>query len=381
MHICFIANEFPLPGISFGGVGTFLVSYSKVLIDNGHRVSIVGVSRKEVQTEIDGIRIYYSKHSTFNGLAWYFNSVNISKTIKSIHKKNPINIIEAQEGGFAFITTPKGVKKVIRMHGGHHFFHSFENKSIHPCKAYLERASFKKCDAVISTSEFVKTETEKHIDFSNKINATINNPILMDRFHAADVSKIEVGAFVFAGTICEKKGIRQLCFAIPQIIKQFPEFHLYAYGRDWTFPDGRSYKNWLVEQLSEEIKEHVSFMEPVPYSELPQVYEYAEVCIFPSHMEVQGLVAPEAMSMQKVVIFTEYGPGRETIDDGINGFLCQPKQIDSIAKTVIKVLKARSNHIEIGENARKKVASKFEPKLIYTKNMILYKELLSESLK
>jgi glycosyltransferase involved in cell wall biosynthesis len=375
MHICFIAHEFPIPGSTFGGIGTFLIAYSKILIDNGHHVSVVGVSEREVRTEIDDIHIYYSKKSTIKGFAWYFNAKNISKTIKNIHKRNPIHIIEAQEGGFAFIVIPKRVKKVVRMHGGHYFFHLYENKKLNFFKAYLERETFRKCDAVIATSEFVKSETSKFIDFSKKINATINNPILIDKFYPADTSKVVMGVFVFAGTICEKKGIRQLCLAIPEIIKEFPEFHLFAYGRDWAFPDGRSYKNWLIGQLSEEIKKHVTFKEPVCYSDLPKVYETAEVCIFPSHMEVQGLVAPEAMSMRKVVIFTEYGPGKETIDDEINGFLCQPRKIDSIANTVIKVLNSRNIHQKIGENARKKVITKFSPTIIYKKNIEFYQEL------
>ena len=377
MHICFVANEYPLPGISFGGIGTFLVSYSKILIQNGHSVSIVGVVKgnQEIITTVEGVAIYYKPHSKIKGFAWLLNATTISKTIAAIHKKNPIDIIEAQEAGFAFIKIPKGIPKVIRMHGGHLFFAAFENKKINTWKAFQEKGSFKKCDAVISTSEFVKKETAKHIDFSNKIQATINNPILMDLFHPADTTKVIQGAVVFAGTICEKKGIRQLCLAIPKISKEIPEFHLYAYGRDWYFPDGSCYKNWLLEQLTEEIIERITFREPVKYQDLPHVYEFGELCIFPSHIEVQGLVAPEAMSMQKPVIFTQYGPGPETINDGENGWLCDTRDPDDIANTVIKAFQSRDQFEVIGKKAREKVVRKFSPEMIYAKNVLFYKEL------
>ncbi|ARV13815.1 glycosyltransferase family 4 protein [Polaribacter sp. SA4-12] len=373
MHICFISNEFPLPNISFGGAGTFLLTYSELLIKNGHKVSIVGVKEgDEIITKINKVSIYYAKRSNIKGFSWYVNSKSISKLVNKINITNKIDILEAQEAGFAFVDTPKGIKKIVRMHGGHYFFHIFENKKLNWKKALLERITFKKADAVIATSDFVKIQTSKFIDFSKKKNITINNPILIDQFYPADKNKIIKGSIVFAGTICEKKGIRQLCLAIPEIAKVFPEIHLYIYGRDWFFSDGKLYKDWLLDQLSDEIKSKITFRKPVPYSELPKVYEFGEICVFPSHMEVQGLVAPEAMSMEKLVIFTKYGPGPETIDDGVNGFLCEPLIVKSISDVVVKVLNNRQNNRGIEIRAREKVISKFLPEIIFKKNIDFY---------
>jgi glycosyltransferase involved in cell wall biosynthesis len=378
MHICFIANEFPLPGISFGGIGTFLVSYSKILIDKGHQVSIVGVvkSKETIFEKKERLTITYKPQSNVRGLAWFFNCKNISETIAEIHSQTPIDIVEAQEAGFAFIKIPKGIPKIIRMHGGHHFFASFENKKINKWKALQEKRSFKRCDAVISTSDFVKTQTKLYINFENKLQATINNPILMDQFYPADPMKVIKGLAVFAGTLCEKKGIRQLCMAIPEISAVVPDFHLYAYGRDWFFPNGNSYKDWLLSQLSEEIKAKITFKEPVTYQDLPKAYEEGEICVFPSHIEVQGLVAPEAMSMQKPVVFTKYGPGPETIDEGVNGWLCDTRDEHDIAKKVIQVFNSRALFDVIGKNARLKVELKFSPLVVFHKNYSFYEKLI-----
>jgi glycosyltransferase involved in cell wall biosynthesis len=379
MHICFISSEFPLPNVSYGGIGTFLLTYSKMLVNNGHNVTIFGVTdNKEIHTVFEDVTVHYAARSKSKKIAWYKNAQLISKNIKKVHKEHKIDIIEAQEGGFAFIKIPKGIKKIIRMHGGHYFFHTFENKKINLKKALLEKISFKKTNAIIATSEFVKKQTLQFINFSSKKCVTINNPIPVDNFYPARIEKVKKGTVVFAGTICEKKGIRQLCLAIPDIVKEFPEFHLYAYGRDWFFPDGTLYKEWLLKQLSDEIKKHITFRDPVPYKDLPKVYEFGELCIFPSHMEVQGLVAPEAMCMEKVVIFTEYGPGPETIDDGINGFLCKPLEVKSISDTVIKVLKNRNQNRKIEIAAREKVLSKFSPELILDKNLKLYNSILNK---
>lgn len=377
MHICFIANEYPPPGKSYGGIGSFLLSYTKILIQNGHTVSIVGTTdeKSNFQSKTVGLEIIYASRSSIKGLKWYLNSLKISKTIAHLHKNNPIDIIEAQEAGFAFVKIPEGIRKIIRLHGGHSFFAEFENKKINQWKFFQEKLSFKKCDAVIATSNFVKTQTLKHINFKNKPTATINNPILIDLFSPKSNSKTIIGSAVFAGTICEKKGIRQLCLALPKIIEQIPEFHLYAYGRDWFFPDGRLYKNWLTDQLSNLILERVTFLDPVPYEELPNVYATGEICVFPSHIEVQGLVAPEAMCMEKPVVFTKFGPGPETIDDGVNGWLCDTRSSDAIAETIIKVFRVRQNFEKIGKLAREKVINKFSPTIIYNQNIQFYNNL------
>jgi glycosyltransferase involved in cell wall biosynthesis len=377
MHICFISNEFPLPNISFGGAGTFLLTYSELLIKNGHKVSIVGVKKgDEVITKINNVSIYYARKSNIKGFSWYVNSKSISNLIHKINLTDKIDILEAQEAGFAFVDIPKGIKKIVRMHGGHYFFHTFENKKLNWKKALLERITFRKADAIIATSKFVNTQTLKFINFNNKINAIINNPIPVGQFHKADKNNVIKGSVVFAGTVCEKKGIRQLCLAVPEIAKIFPKFHLYIYGRDWFFPDGKLYKDWLLGQLSDKIKSKITFRKPVPYSKLPKVYEFGEICIFPSHMEVQGLVAPEAMSMEKLVIFTKYGPGPETIDDGVDGFLCEPLKVKSISDVVIKVFNNRQNNREVEIRARQKVLKKFSPTIILQKNIKFYKSII-----
>ena len=216
MHICFIANEFPLPESSFGGIGTFLLSYSKILIQNGHQVTVVGFhdSKKAISVNLEGVQVEYCPQSKVKGLAWFFNASQVSKLISAIHLKKKIDIIESQEAGFALLKIPKNIPKIIRMHGGHYFFNTFESNKLNWKKAFLERRSFARCDAIISTSEFVKTQTLKFINFRNKPIETINNPILIDLFYKSNPEKITKGLAIFAGTICEKKGIRQLCFAI-----------------------------------------------------------------------------------------------------------------------------------------------------------------------
>ena len=70
MHICFITNEYPKKGFPHGGVGTFVQTFSKSLVEKGYKVSVVGMNYTAFdETENDGgIVIHRLKPSKFKGL-------------------------------------------------------------------------------------------------------------------------------------------------------------------------------------------------------------------------------------------------------------------------------------------------------------------------
>lgn len=375
MHICFISNEYPKEGFPHGGVGTFLKTIAPKLVAAGHKVSIVGVNYVAFDefTMENGVAIYRVKKQNRKGLTWWRNAKAINAKIKEIHAKNPIDIVESAELGLAFIHKIKNIKYVIRLHGGHHFFAESENRGINKWKGFQEKRSFKKADAFIAVSQYVKNHTANYLNI-NKPTRIIFNLIAIDHFKPKSV-KIEEKSIVFAGTVCEKKGIRQLVQAFPLVKEKYPEAKLNIYGRDWLFPDGSSYIEMLKNKELPKIKPfdaEVHFKGTVSYNEIPTVYSKAEVCVFPSHMETLGLVAPEAMACQKPVVFTELGPGPEVIEDGYNGFLTNPYDPKHIADQILKVFDDKEKARLVGERARQTILEKFNPEAIVQQNIDFY---------
>ncbi len=380
MHICFITSEYPKEGFPHGGIGSFVKTIATALIQSDIQVSVVGMNytAKEEQESIDGVTIYRLKKSAIKGLAWYFNSKAINKKILEIHRQNPISIIEASELGFAFINKIKNIKYIIRLHGGHHFFAEAENRGINSWKGFQEKCSFKKADAFIAVSKYVKTHTEKYLSYNHKPIAYINNSINTQLFRPIE-GVLSGDKIVFVGTVCEKKGIRQLIQAFPIVKEQFPEVILEIYGRDWFYPDGSSYTQLLKEnelpklgQLADAIHFHGS----VEYTDIPSKYAQATVCVFPSHMETLGLVAPEAMAMEKPVVFTNKGPGSEIIDDGRTGLLCDPHNPEDIAQKIIWMLEHKQEAKQMGIEARVSVLERFELNYLLKKNIDFYEQII-----
>lgn len=382
MHICFLTNEFPKEGFPHGGIGSFVKTIAVALIEKGVEVSVVGINyttRDEVET-IDNVIVYRLKKNTIKGLSWYFNSKAINRKIREIHRQNPINIVESSELGLAFVSKIKEIKYVIRLHGGHHFFAESENRGINKWKGFQERRSFNKSDAFIAVSKFVKTHTEKYLSYNGKPLAYVNNPINTEFFKPIK-REVSESKIVFVGTVCEKKGIRQLIQAFPLVKKAFRNATLEIYGRDWFFPDGRSYIQMLKEkelsQLGEMLKD-IHFHGAISFSDIPLVYAEAAVCVFPSHMETQGLVAPEAMAMEKAVVFTELGPGPETIENYKTGLLCNPYNPNDIAGKIVWLLSNKAHATIIGKTAREVVLKKYGLQNIVEQNIDFFQFVLNK---
>jgi glycosyltransferase involved in cell wall biosynthesis len=382
MHICFITHEYPKVGFPHGGIGSFVKTIATALIQNNIQVSVVGINytvmnEKEI---IDGVTIHRLKKSTVRGLAWYFNSRAINEKIEEIHGRSPISIIEASELGFAFIKKIKDIKYIIRLHGGHHFFAEAENRRVNVWKGFQEKRSFKKVDAFIAVSKYVKTHTEEYLSYNNKPIAYINNPINTELFKPIKGQEV-ARRIVFAGTICEKKGVRQLIQAFPLVKKQFPQATLEIYGRDWFYTDGNSYMEMLKEkelpQLGE-MEQDIHFHGAVDYDKIPLRYAQAEVCVFPSHIETQGLVAPEAMAMEKAVVFSILGPGPETIRNYETGLLCNPHDPIDIADKISWFFWNQEKKETIENEARAFVLKNYGLETIVEQNRMFFESLIVE---
>ncbi len=380
MHICFLTNEYPKEGFPHGGVGSFVKTMALALTQNGVQVTVVGLnySASNETEEQDGIRIIRLNRSKTKGLAWFYNFREIAKTLSNIHLETPIDCIEGAELAFAFLPKIKGIKYIIRLHGGHHFFAESEHRPVNWWKGFQEKRSFKKADAFVAVSIYVKNHTAKYLNYDNKPIEIIYYPINHEHFNPLELAT-DTNNITFAGTICEKKGVRQLIQAFPLVKEKFPNAVLNLYGRDWLFPDGTSYIKMLQEiELSKigAFAKDIIFHGVVSYNEIPTAYAKAAVCVFPSHMETLGLVAPEAMAMEKPVIFTNLGPGPEVITAGETGWLCNPYEPKEIANTIIQVLKNPQEARAIAKSGRQSVLKQFEIKAIVAKNIDFYNKII-----
>tara|TARA_R110002050_G_scaffold188530_2_gene323057 strand:- start:76562 stop:77710 length:1149 start_codon:yes stop_codon:yes gene_type:complete len=381
MHICFITHEYPKEGFPHGGIGTFIQTIGKAYVSEGIKVSVIGINvyANKNEEELDeGVHIYRLKLRKVKGITWFLNYRSINRQILKIHKASPINIVETPELGLAFLNKIESIKYIIRLHGGHHFFSEVEERKIDWWKGFQEKRSFKKADAFIAVSNYVKEHTSKYLNYNKKSISIIRCPINLEVFKPRPEIIINEDTILFAGTVCEKKGVKQLISAMKKVNAIYPNLKLAIYGRDWFFKDGASYIQYLKEKVIPvlgEFSHNIIFKGVVSYNELSIEYASAKICVFPSLMETQGLVAPEAMAMKKVVVFSKLGPGPETIEHKKTGLLCNPYDSNDIAEKILWCIENPEKCLKIEEQARDFVIQTFNTDIIVKKNIEFYKSI------
>jgi len=263
MHICYITGEYPIQNLPHGGVGTFTRSLGYKLVKEGVDVSVIRLAKVSKETLINdnGILVYLVPEETKKPFKFVWNSFRIHKKIKEIHSKQSISIVETPELGLAFLKKLKGINYVIRMHGGHHFFAKAEKRKTEWKKVWQEKKSFKKADSIIAVSKYVAQTTCQLLRLDEKKIKVIYNPIDTNRFYQADENKVELHTIFFAGSIIEKKGIRQLIESLEYLVDDYPDIKLRIAGRDATIPGtNKSYKPVLEKSISYKIGRHIEFL-------------------------------------------------------------------------------------------------------------------------
>lgn len=382
MHICFLTGEYPHPDYPHGGVGTFVQTLGRALVQRGIEVSVVGIgyADQDVVEEDRGVQITRLRRSNWLKFSAFDNSKRINAALQELHINKPIDVIESAELGFAFIRKIPGIRYLIRMHGGHHYFAVAENRGTHPWKGLQEKRSFKKADSIIGVSQYVVNHTLEYIDFKDKFRGVIFNPANLERFYEADPSKAIPGRIFFAGTVCEKKGIRQLVQALPEIKRAVPEAHLVVAGRDWHFPKtGKSYIAYLQKYIDTSVRDSIFFLGPIPNQQIPVEIEKSSVCCYPSHMEAMPLAWIEVMSMGKPFVASDLGPGPEIVRNYKTGLRCNPLDPEDIAEKIIYMFKHPDEAAAMGKAARQFALENFAINRIVEQNIALYNSLLCAS--
>lgn len=380
MHVVFVTSEFPTPGLPHGGVGTFVKFMSSSLAGKGVQASVIGFySNVPGQGSVDlelGVTVYRLKSSRWKTLRFIDHAFRLNRRLRWLHHQSPVDIVESAELGLAFIWKVPGIKYVIRMHGGHHFFSESEKRGINAWRGFQERLSFAKADALVGVSQYVVDHTAKHLGFDSTKVPVIFNPVNLDRFYKADPLLMVPGRIVFIGTICEKKGIRQLVMAMPAICREVASAHLVIAGRDWLFPSGLSYTEYLKGFIDPAVKDRIHFVGVLPHSEVPALIESAEVCAFPSHMEAMPLAWLEALAMGKAVVASETGPGPEVIYSNVTGMLCDPYDSSDMANCIIKILENKVFRDELGQRAQEDIRHRFSIQEIINANCEFYRSIV-----
>ena len=117
----------------------------------------------------------------------------------------------------------------------------------------------------------------------------------------------------------------------------------------------RSNAEWLVR--NKRLASQVFFLGK--QESVAEILSIADLMLLPSENESFGLVALEAMACEVPVIASNVGGIPEVIRDGQHGYLCQPRDVNSMAQKAISILADNEKRRAMGINARQSAQDNF----------------------
>jgi glycosyltransferase involved in cell wall biosynthesis len=148
---------------------------------------------------------------------------------------------------------------------------------------------------------------------------------------------------LFVGKETRRKGATTLLQAFKKVRLRVPEAQLLLIGREMAVS-----------------QEGVTALGKVTDRQhMQHIYEKASVFVLPALFEPCGNAVAEAMAYQLPVIVSEAGGLTEFVQEGHNGYIVQPEQVDQLAERLVDLLKDDEKCIEMGRNGLERVREVF----------------------
>ena len=234
----------------------------------------------------------------------------------------------------------------------------------------MEKHSIMAADILISPSQYLVKEIQKHIDLSGKKVEILPNPFRTDPAYRKTFSFTR-GKIVYYGKLSPQKGTFELLAYFKELWDNGFAHPLHIVGgTDIVFHPEMLTMGQLVK------KKYGAYLEKgllqlhgkIQPSQIEEYLFDAQVILVPSIVDNMPYVVMEAMSLEKVVLASVQGGQREMITDGVNGFLFDHEDPSSFGDQLKKILSLPNEKIQqIGKNASHTVKETYSPGIIYPK--------------
>ena len=182
---------------------------------------------------------------------------------------------------------------------------------------------------------------------------------------------------LFVGRLAEKKGVRYLLQAMPDVLRDFPDCGLVVVG------DGplRGELEALGDELS--MGSNIRFIGGVSHDELPPYYASADIFVGPSIVaqggdtEAFGVVFAEAMAAGLPIVATSVGGVTDIVVPGRTGLLVESESPQALAAAIRQLLHSPAKASRMGALSRRWIRRKLDWRKVAARYNILLSEAAS----
>jgi len=185
-------------------------------------------------------------------------------------------------------------------------------------------------DAVIAVSKTAASELRRYFNFNN-LNV-ISNGVDIDRFKIGLEEKYRKGTpqLLFVGNLYKHKMVKELIFAMKELVKSFSKAYLQIVGEGEMFNE---LKGLIVRH---KLDDHIGLVGRVDDCDLPFYYASCDVYVTASRWELFGLPLLEAMACGKPVIASAIPAHMELLDESQAGLIYAEGDIGNLNSKIVE---------------------------------------------
>ncbi|MFH1402998.1 MAG: glycosyltransferase family 4 protein [Candidatus Altiarchaeota archaeon] len=177
-------------------------------------------------------------------------------------------------------------------------------------------------------------------------------------------------SIIFVGRLISHKHVDDLIRAFGMIIPEFPGVTLKVVG------SGAERRKLEAMTSHMGLEDNVSFMGVLDNDDVIREIKNSTLLVLPSTREGFGIVLAEAGACGKPVVAYKSGGVVEVVEEGVNGFLVEPRDVDALAGRIKELLSDDRLSREMGSAGRSRVEQYFTWDIAASKVLILLKKQL-----
>ena len=385
MRIVLVSTDRELtPPRRGGAIGTWVFEFAKELARRGHDVIIIGKSNPEVDYRQLGV-VFISLPDipawirSFN-IALHGNLSIIfylSKLLTLRELFRDVDIVQTH-----YFTTSLAIPMLCKDALLVQVWHNIPKASI------VNKVLAKRFDLVCGVSKLITRKIVELLGVAIEKTYVLYDFVNTDRFRPdnklREAYREKLGledcecAILYVGRIIPRKGLHYLILALRALARHYRFLKLIIIGPEGHFDKAEPAYPHLIRQMIRkfELEKYVIWLGNVHSSELPGIYNAADLVVIPTVMEEGGvlLITLEAMASAKPVVAFSSGALPEAIEHMKTGILVPKGDVNALSKSIELLVTDKQLRLRLGENARRVCETKFSVRAVVDTALRMYKK-------
>ena len=418
MHIAVVSGEYPP---RWGGIGSVVHHLAGHLVQLGHEVTIITRSHSEKPPSQEGVEVISVRWAPLPMAFTRSYGKSALKALKKLHRRKPIDVINAHlplvswkrsefrrlERDIApvvsclhgsWIGEKEGVKRAAAARESATWRNPNDLAILLTAGWYsrYERAGVLESSICVANSNSTLKEFQRWYrpkdDFDCEVilwgcdhkvfrpcnvdleSEQLEHERIRTMYGCGDEAALshspdtETPMILAVGRLVARKGYMTLLRAMPEIVEQHSGVQLVIVGR------GHMKKSLESNAKKLGVSDRIHIQSSLSFDELAQHFRSADLVVYPSYYEGQGLIPLESLASGTPVATVNQEPLTEMVDDTVGGLFERGNPQD-LARCVNEMLSS-NDRLKKAERGRERVLDEFT----YEHNALAYEAVFKRAI-